>query len=130
VQCVRRGSRRHICRVGGDRQFALFPQKHRFQIPPGADWHAVRKVSTHIGRALQCVMHTTETTNSDKLWGIFDAQWTNQARLADAILRNLMKHHSSEGFRIERSDSLAKPTLIQGDRLGFALRYSARGKRT
>src|SRR5206468_10969853 len=38
---------------GGDQQFALFPENHRFQVPAGAHWEEVRSVAINIGQALQ-----------------------------------------------------------------------------
>ena len=81
---------------GGDQDFALFPENHRFQVPTDAHWWEIRKVSRDVGRALQQAMRAIETANPDKLFGIFgDAQWTNKDRLSDAILRDLIEHFSS-----------------------------------
>lgn len=81
---------------GGDRDFALFPENHRFQVPADAHWREIRKVSRDVGRGLQQAMRTIETANPDKLFGIFgDAQWTNKERLSDAMLRDLFEHFSS-----------------------------------
>jgi type I restriction enzyme M protein len=81
---------------GGDQDFALFPENHRFQVPADSHWQEVRKVSRDVGRALQQSMRTIETANPDKLFGIFgDAQWTNKERLSDAMLRDLIEHFSS-----------------------------------
>src|SRR5437667_11449350 len=41
---------------GGDQQFALFPENHRFQVPPDAHWREVRQAATGVGRALQSSM--------------------------------------------------------------------------
>jgi len=80
----------------GDKQFSLFPENHRFQIPPEAHWHEVRQVATDVGRTLQSALRAIETANPDKLYGIFgDAQWTNKDRLSDAMLRDLVDHFSS-----------------------------------
>ena len=81
---------------GGDQDFALFPENHRFQIPADAHWREIRKVSRDVGRGLQQAMRAIETANPDKLFGIFgDAQWTNKDRLSDAMLRNLIEHFST-----------------------------------
>ena len=80
----------------GDQQFALFPENHRFQIPPSAHWRVVRQVAKNVGPALQSAMRAIETANPDKLYGIFgDAQWTNKERLSDAMLRDLIEHFST-----------------------------------
>jgi type I restriction enzyme M protein len=85
-----------LAESGGDRQFSLFPENHRFQIPPQAHWHEVRQVARDVGRALQTTLRAIETANPDKLYGIFgDAQWTNKDRLSDAMLRDLIEHFST-----------------------------------
>ena len=81
---------------GGDQDFALFPENHRFQVPADAHWREIRKVSRDVGRSLQQAMRAIETANPDKLFGIFgDAQWTNKDRLSDAMLRDLIEHFST-----------------------------------
>lgn len=81
---------------GGDQNFALFPENHRFQIPPEAHWSEIRKAGRDVGRTLQTAMRGIETANQAKLMGIFgDAQWTNKDRLSDAMLRDLIEHFSS-----------------------------------
>lgn len=80
----------------GDQDFALFAENYRFQIPADAHWREIRKVSRDVGRALQQAMRSIETANPNKLFGIFgDAQWTNQDRLSDAMLRDLIEHFST-----------------------------------
>jgi type I restriction enzyme M protein len=81
---------------GGDQDFALFPENHRFQVPADAHWLEIRKVSRDVGSGLQQAMRAIETANPDKLFGIFgDAQWTNKDRLSDAMLRDLIEHFST-----------------------------------
>jgi type I restriction enzyme M protein len=81
---------------GGDKDFAAYPENHRFQIPSEAHWHNVRQAAKNVGKALQSAMRTIETANPDKLYGIFgDAQWTNKDRLSDAMLRDLIEHFSA-----------------------------------
>ena len=84
-----------LAESGGDKDFAAYPENHRFQIPPDAHWREVRKAAKNVGRALQGAMRAIETANPDKLYGIFgDAQWTNKDRLSDAMLRDLVEHFS------------------------------------
>jgi type I restriction enzyme M protein len=81
---------------GGDRQYSLFPENHRFQIPEDAHWSAVRKASKNVGTKLQNSLRAIETANPEKLFGIFgDAQWTNKERLPDHTLKELIEHFSS-----------------------------------
>lgn len=80
---------------GGDRQYALFPENHRFQIPDDCHWKDVRERTQNVGQALQRAMREIEKANPDTLYGIFgDAQWTNKDRLSDALLRDLIEHFS------------------------------------
>jgi type I restriction enzyme M protein len=81
---------------GGDQAYALFPEQHRFQVPLATHWKEVRNVTTHLGQAIQKAMRAIETSNQEKLLGIFgDAQWTNKDRLSDEMLRDLVEHFSS-----------------------------------
>ncbi|MCC5841879.1 MAG: SAM-dependent DNA methyltransferase [Opitutales bacterium] len=97
---------------GGDEDFALFPENHRFQIPAEAHWREVRKVSRDVGLALQQAMRAIETANPEKLFGIFgDAQWTNKDRLSDSMLRDLIEHFSSLELTVA---SLPEDELGQG----------------
>lgn len=81
---------------GGDAEFALFPENHRFQIPEGCHWKDVRVKNANIGHVLQKAMRCIEQANPDTLHGIFgDAQWTNKDRLSDALLKDLIEHFSS-----------------------------------
>jgi type I restriction enzyme M protein len=80
----------------GDKEFASYPENHRFQIPPEAHWKEARKVAKNVGTALQNAFRAIETASPDKLYGIFgDAQWTNKDRLSDAMLRDLVEHFNS-----------------------------------
>jgi type I restriction enzyme M protein len=82
-----------LAESGADTAYAMFPENHRFQIPPEAHWLEVRKVVRNVGQAIQSAMRAIETANPDKLYGIFgDAQWTNKDRLSDSMLRDLIEH--------------------------------------
>jgi type I restriction enzyme M protein len=96
---------------GGDQQFALFPENHRFQIPEDCHWADVRKKTTNVGQGLQRAMREIEKANPDTLYGIFgDAQWTNKDRLSDALLRDLIEHFSKLplGNKVARADILGQ----------------------
>jgi len=85
-----------LAESGGDKDFAAFPENHRFQIPPEAHWREVRQVAKDVGSALQSALRSIETANPNKLYGIFgDAQWTNKDRLSDAMLHDLIEHFST-----------------------------------
>jgi type I restriction enzyme M protein len=80
---------------GGDREYALFPENHRFQIPEGSHWEDVRARTTDLGQALQHALREIERANPRTLYGIFgDANWTNKGRLSDALLNDLIDHFS------------------------------------
>lgn len=99
----------------GDRQYALFPENHRFQIPDGCHWEDVRSRTTNVGKALQQAMREIEKANPDTLYGIFgDAQWTNKERLSDALLCDLIEHFS----KLPLGNSAAR-----GDLLGQSYEY-------
>jgi len=103
---------------GGDAQFAAYPENHRFQIPAEAHWREVRQVAKDVGRALQGALRAIETTNPDKLYGIFgDAQWTNKERLSDSLLRDLVEHFCTLELTI---------TNLPEDELGQGYEYLIR----
>jgi len=100
---------------GGDRQFAQFPENHRFQVPEDCHWNDVRAKTANIGQALQHAMREIEKANPKTLYGIFgDAQWTNKERLSDALLRDLIEHFS----RLPLGNEVA-----EADVLGQAYEY-------
>lgn len=81
---------------GGDRQFADFPENHRFQIPDGCHWNDVRARTSNVGQALQRAFRGIEKANPATLYGIFgDTQWSNKERLSDELLCDLVEHFSS-----------------------------------
>ncbi len=80
---------------GGDREYAHFPENHRFQIPDGCHWDDVRAKTTDVGQALQHALREIERANPRQLYGIFgDANWSNKERLSDALLNDLIDHFS------------------------------------
>ncbi len=73
-----------------------FDDEHRFQIPEGCHWTAVRETPANVGTALQNAMRGIEAANQKHLYGVFgDAQWTNKDRLPDALLKDLLEHFSA-----------------------------------
>ncbi len=86
---------------GGDKEYAVMPEQHRFQIPPHAHWNVVRSQVHNVGKAIQEAMREIEKANPDTLFGVFgDAQWTNKERLPDHMLRELIEHFSSQTLSI------------------------------
>lgn len=80
---------------GGDEDYALLPEFHRFTIPSGCHWNNVREKTSNVGSAIQKALMEIEKANQDKLYGIFgDAQWTNKEKLSDALLLDLIEHFS------------------------------------
>jgi type I restriction enzyme M protein len=96
----------------GDKEFADYPENHRFQVPREAHWRELRQSTKNVGQTLQSSMRAIETANPDKLYGIFgDAQWTNKDRLSDAMLRDLIEHFSTLDLTIA---NLPEDELGQG----------------
>src|ERR1700680_1269939 len=52
--------------AGDDKDFAAYPENHRFQIPVEAHWRNVRQAAKNMGKVLQSAMRTIETANPDK----------------------------------------------------------------
>lgn len=104
-----------LAEAGGDKEYALFPQNFRFQIPDDCHWNDVRAVASNVGQALQRAMRGIEKANPETLYGIFgDASWTNKDRLPDSLLRDLIEHFS----RINLGNKAA-----QADILGQSYEY-------
>ena len=104
-----------LAESGGDKEYAHFPENHRFQIPDGCHWNDVRAKTPDVGQALQCAMHEIERVNHDTLYGIFgDAQWANKERLSDRLLNDLIDHFS----QLDLSNS-----AVPNDILGQAYEY-------
>jgi type I restriction enzyme M protein len=82
-----------LAESNGDREYAAFPENHRFQIPEGCHWRDVRAKAENVGQALQHALREIEQANPDTLFGIFgDAQWSNKDRFSDALLHDLLDH--------------------------------------
>jgi type I restriction enzyme M protein len=80
---------------GGDHDYALFPENHRFQIPESCHWRDVRAKTSNVGAAIQHAFREIEQANPRTLYGIFgDAGWSNKERLSDELLRDLIEHFS------------------------------------
>lgn len=100
-----------LAESGGDQQYALFPENHRFQIPDDCHWDDVRTKTSNVGQGLQRAMREIEKANPETLYGIFgDAQWANKDRLSDALLRDLIDHFSMLplGNKAARADVLGQ----------------------
>lgn len=84
---------------GGDMQYALFPENHRFQIPEGSHWNDIRAKTENIGYAILNAFRQIEKANPRNLFTIFndfdDAKWSNKDRLSDERLKDLLEHFSA-----------------------------------
>lgn len=86
-----------LAESGGDFDFAEFDENHRFVIPDGHSWEAVRERTENIGAALQAAFREIENANPETLYGVFgSASWTNKEKLPDAKLADLIEHFSSK----------------------------------
>src|SRR5438046_3466863 len=57
-----------LAESGGDQEYALFPENHRFQIPEGCHWRDIRALTTNIGQTLQYAMREIEKANQRTLY--------------------------------------------------------------
>lgn len=87
-----------LLKSGGDKEFAEFPENHRFVIPAGCHWNDVRLKTSNIGSAIVNSMTGIERANPDTLAGVFtsfdDANWTDKHKLSDSRLKDLIEHMS------------------------------------
>lgn len=103
-----------LAESGGDEEYALLPEQHRFIIPAGAHWRDVRQEIKEVGLAIQQAMRAIEQAN-ERLYGIFgDAPWTNSDRLPDRLLSALLEHFSRHVLSIAN---------VPQDELGNAYEY-------
>lgn len=99
----------------GDKDYALLPEMHRFEIPKGCHWSDVRAKTTNVGQAIEQALRGIEQANQDFLYGIFgDAQWSNKNKLSDRLLNDLIEHFSQYTLANENVDP---------DMLGQAYEY-------
>ena len=100
---------------GGDADYALLPEFHRFTIPLGCHWTDIRETTVNVGLALEQAFRGIEQANQDYLYGIFgDAQWSNKNMLSDHLLINLVEHFSQ--YDLANSN-------VDPDMLGQAYEY-------
>ena len=99
----------------GDKDYALNKEFHRFQVPEGAHWKDVRKITKNVGKAVQDALYQIEKSNPDKLAGIFgDSNLTNKDRLSDQTLLDLIEHFSTLDLSIKN---------VPDDQFGTAYEY-------
>jgi type I restriction enzyme M protein len=113
---------KRICDVWDEEHEAMlaeygedFEDEHRFLVPEGCHWRAVRAAPKNVGKTLSNAMHGLEAANQKHLYGVFgDAQWTNKDRLPDELLKNLVEHFSVLSLGNDR---------VASDILGDAYEY-------
>lgn len=94
---------------GGDIEYALLPEFHRFDVPEGCHWKDVRQTTTNVGLAIEKAFRGIEQANQELLYGIFgDAQWSNKNKLSDRLLVDLIEHFSQYNL----SNSLVEPDIL------------------
>ena len=72
----------------GDKNYALSTRMHDFQIPNGAHWNDLRKVSKNVGAQLIKNFRVIEMENKKRLYGIFgSAQWGNTNTINDELMK-------------------------------------------
>ena len=86
----------------GDESALEWEENHLFMVPKGAHWSDVRAKTENIGAALVDAFSKIQSTNSEKLQGIFgDTAWTNKNRLPDRLLKDLIEHFSTKTLSLE-----------------------------
>ena len=50
----------------GDKDYAAFPENHRFQIPAGSHWSEIRSTSVNLGKKIQDSMQSIEIMMSNQ----------------------------------------------------------------
>ena len=109
---------------GGDMEYALLPEQHRFVIPDGCHWQDVRERTENLGSAIVGAMRGIELANPDTLYGVlsmFSSQkWTDKKNLSDGKIRDLIEHLSTR--KLGNKDY---PTDLMGDAYEILLKKFA-----
>lgn len=99
----------------GDKEYALLPEMHRFEIPESCHWRDVRETTVNVGLAIEKALRGIEQANQEFLYGIFgDAQWSNKDKLSDNLMVDLIEHFSMHTLGNEN---------VNPDMLGQAYEY-------
>ena len=94
---------------GGDMEYAMLPEFHRFEVPEGCHWKDVRQTTSNVGQTIEKAFRGIEQANQELLYGIFgDAQWSNKNKLSDRLLIDLVEHFSQYNL----SNSLVEPDIL------------------
>jgi type I restriction enzyme M protein len=105
----------------GDKNYASSTRMHDFQIPDGAHWNDLRKVSKNVGAQLIKNFRAIEMVNKKRLYGIFgSAQWSNTNTINDELMKNLIEHFS----KLTLSNSKFDPHIL-GDSYEFLIKKFA-----
>ena len=109
---------------GGDEEYALFPEQHRFVIPEGCHWADIRKRTENLGAAIVGAMRQIELANPNTLYGVLSifgtANWTDKSILSDGRITDLLNHFSKR--RLGNSDYSAD---LMGDAYEILLKKFA-----
>jgi type I restriction enzyme M protein len=90
----------------GDKEYAMLPEFHRFEIPAECHWKDVRETTSNVGLAIEQALRGIEQANQEFLYGIFgDAQWSNKNKLSDRLLIDLIEHFSQYNLSNSNVDS-------------------------
>lgn len=105
----------------GDKNYASSTIMHDFQIPEGAHWNDLRKVSKNVGTQLIKNFRAIEMANKKRLYGIFgSAQWGNTNTINDELMKNLIEHFS----KLTLSNSKFDPHVL-GDAYEYLIKKFA-----
>ena len=102
-------------KIFGETDLADFPELHRFTLPDGCHWQAVRETPSNVGAVLARAMRAIERANPETLTRVFGAaDWGNREMLGDELLRDLIEGLSSVPLGNE---------AVESDVLGDAYEY-------
>lgn len=55
---------------GGDEEYAMLPEFHRFEVPEGCHWKDVRQTTSNVGQTIEKAFRGIEQANQELLYGI------------------------------------------------------------
>ena len=95
---------------GGDNEYALLPEQHRFVIPDGCHWIDIRERTENLGAAIVGAMRGIELANPDTLYGVlsvFSAQkWTDKKNLSDSKIQFMLRDANMTAAKSTRLEDL------------------------
>lgn len=115
---------KRICDVWDEEHAAMlteygedFADEHRFQVPEGCHWSAVRRAPKNVGAALAHALRGIEAANQKHLYGVFGDARGERAAVVPRVLRRRVV---AEKLATPGEDDGAEPLVEGSQSLGIS----------